>query len=157
MEFAIKCFKIYLCACFLQPLSTILRIAFQTFGFPIPTTVLSLSKQIMFMIPAMLILGNLYSIQGMIWTESTAGILMAVVGMLLLLAMWKKVSSHSQHRYLKRGDKYSFHLNNIINIFLCAISPLCHCFLKSVSFVYQHFSFNNHITVCIYFRLRTCL
>lgn len=62
MEFAVKCFRVYLLACFMIGAGAVTGIFFQAIGRPIPAALLSLSRQILFLIPAMLLFGYLWGV-----------------------------------------------------------------------------------------------
>lgn len=54
-EFAVKCFRIYLSACFLIPAGAVIGIFFQSIGKSVPAAVISLCRQIILLIPAVLV------------------------------------------------------------------------------------------------------
>ncbi|MFR2849748.1 MAG: MATE family efflux transporter, partial [Hungatella hathewayi] len=55
-EFAVKCFRIFLLFCVLNGFQTVAGIYMQAIGKPIKAAAISLSRQIVFMIPAAIIL-----------------------------------------------------------------------------------------------------
>lgn len=55
MEFAVKCFRIYLLVCILIPATTVTAILFQAIGRPTLAALLSMSRQVIILIPAMLL------------------------------------------------------------------------------------------------------
>ncbi len=56
IEFGVKCFRIFLCGCFMIPANAVVGIFFQAVDRPMPSAVLSLSRQVLILIPAMLVL-----------------------------------------------------------------------------------------------------
>ncbi len=68
MEFAVKCFRIYLLACFMIPSGMVIGIFYQAIGKPVPAMAISLSRQIVFLIPAMFILSAVWGIDGLLWS-----------------------------------------------------------------------------------------
>lgn len=91
MEFAVKSFRVFLLACFLQPISSVISIFFQSIGKPVQAAACSMSRQIIFMIPAMLLMGSLLGIEGVLWAGPVADSLSAVVSIALLAVFWKKI------------------------------------------------------------------
>lgn len=91
VEFAVKCFRIYLMACFLVPSGMVTGVLFQSIGKPVPAMVPSLSRQIIFLIPAMFILGALTGVEGTLWAGPVSDTLAAVLSLLTLRGYWKKL------------------------------------------------------------------
>lgn len=91
MEFAVKCFRIYLLACFMIPFSMVIGIFYQAIGKPVPSMILSLSRQIIFLIPAMLILGALTGVEGILWAGPVSDTLSGAISLAAVLAGWKKI------------------------------------------------------------------
>lgn len=91
MEFALKCFRIYLLACFAIGVSSVTGIFFQAIGRPIPAALLSLSRQIIFLIPAMLIFGALMGVEGVLWAGPFSDGLSAIVSLLTIGLFWKGI------------------------------------------------------------------
>lgn len=91
MEFAIKSFRIFLLACFLQPVASVAGIFFQSIGKPVLSAVCSMSRQIVFMIPSMILLGKLSGIEGILWAGPVADAFSAVIAGVMLMVFWKKI------------------------------------------------------------------
>lgn len=91
MEFAVKCFRIYLMACYMIPSGMVIGIFYQAIGKPVPSMILSLSRQIIFLIPAMLILGALMGIDGILWSGPVSDTLSGVISLAAVLISWKKI------------------------------------------------------------------
>ncbi len=91
MEFAVKCFRIFLLACFLIGVNAVTGIFFQAIGKPIPAAFLSLSRQIIFLIPAMIIFGHFWGVEGVLWAgpfgDATAG----VASVITIRIFWNKI------------------------------------------------------------------
>lgn len=98
MEFAVKCFRIYLLACFTIGAGAVTGIFFQAIGRPIPAALLSLSRQIIFLIPAMLIFGALMGVEGVLWAGPFSDGLSAIVSLLTIGLCWKGI-------FNKEGEK----------------------------------------------------
>ena len=91
MEFAVKCFRVYLLACFMIGAGAVTGIFFQAIGRPIPAALLSLSRQILFLIPAMLLFGYLWGVEGILWAGPVGDGLSGVISLMTLGAFWKKI------------------------------------------------------------------
>lgn len=71
-EFAVKCFRIYLLLTFLNGLQMCAGVLFQAIGQPMKAAITSLSKQVIFYIPAMLILSRFFGLTGILMAGPTA-------------------------------------------------------------------------------------
>lgn len=91
IEFAVKCFRVYLLACFLIPAGAVTGIFFQAIGKPVPATLLSLSRQIIFLIPAMLIFGYFTGVEGVLWAGPFSDGLSGVISLITVWLSWKKI------------------------------------------------------------------
>lgn len=91
MEFAVKCFRIYLLCCFMIPSGMVVSIFFQSIGKPVPAMVISLSRQIIFLIPAMFLLGTLMGVEGLLWSGPAADLLSGIISLVLVKIYWNKV------------------------------------------------------------------
>ena len=91
MEFAVKCFRIYLLACFLIGVSAVTGIFFQAIGKPIPATLLSLSRQVIFLIPAVLAFGYFMGVEGVLWAGPFADGLAGIVAIITIGTRWNKI------------------------------------------------------------------
>lgn len=91
MEFAVKCFRIYLLACFMIPSGMVIGIFYQAIGKPGPSMVISLSRQIIFLIPAMFILSAIWGIEGLLWSGPVSDMLSGILSIGVIRAGWKKI------------------------------------------------------------------
>lgn len=89
-EFAQKCFKIFLFACILNGFQTVSSIFMQAIGKPVQSAILSLSRQIIVLVPVAILLPQWMGVEGVLWAgpvaDTTAFILAAI---LLTLEMHK--------------------------------------------------------------------
>ncbi len=86
MEFACLAFRIYLLLCICNGIQIPSGIFFQAIGKSIKSAVLSLSRQILFLIPALVILGKMFGIMGILSAGPVAdGLAFVVAGILLFL------------------------------------------------------------------------
>lgn len=91
-EFAVKCFHIYLLLTFLNGLQMCAGVLFQAIGQPMKAAVTSLSKQVIFYIPAMLILSHFFGLTGILMAGPTADALAFVLRVLFALRKLRKWS-----------------------------------------------------------------
>lgn len=74
-NFAVKCFRIYLLTNFLGGMQLCAGTLFQAIGHPAKATIVSLAKQVLFYIPAMLILAKAFGLVGILIAGPTAEVL----------------------------------------------------------------------------------
>lgn len=91
MEFAVKCVRIYLSACFMIGSNLVICIFFQSVGKAIPSTALSFLRQIILLIPAIIILGNLASVEGILWAGPFSDGLSGIISIIVVAFYWKRV------------------------------------------------------------------
>lgn len=91
MQFAVKCFRIYLLACFMIPASMTIGLFFQSIGQPVPAMTISLSRQILFLIPAMFILGAWLGIEGLLWAGPVSDTLSGLLALAALRLKWRQI------------------------------------------------------------------
>jgi len=91
MEFAVKSFRIYLLACILIPCVSVTAIFFQAVGKPMLAAFLSLSRQVVLLIPAMVILGSILGIDGLLWAGPFSDTISGVMALLIVRMQWCKI------------------------------------------------------------------
>ena len=69
---------------------------FQAIGYPVQSSVLSLSKQIIFQIPVTLILPLFLGLDGVLYTGPVSDLLTFVLTIALILIYWKKIFNRNQ-------------------------------------------------------------
>jgi len=114
MEFACLAFRTYLLLCICNGIQIPAGIFFQAIGKSIKSAVLSLSRQILFLIPAMIILGSMFGIMGVLFAGPVAdGLAFIVAAILLTLEVkhlkqgkTKKVEVEKQARTERKTDKH---------------------------------------------------
>ena len=89
-EFAVQCFRIYLLLTFLNGAQMCAGVLFQAIGQPVKAAVASLSKQLLFYIPAMLILSRIWGLTGILMAGPTADILAFILCIILCFKEVKK-------------------------------------------------------------------
>ncbi len=107
MEFAVKCFRIYLMACFMIPSSMVIGIFYQAIGKPMPSMILSLSRQIIFLIPAMLVLGALFGVEGILWAGPLSDTLSGVMSLAAISISWKSI--FAEHKTASKSGGFRMH------------------------------------------------
>ena len=89
MEYATKFLRIYLIACIIIPYSSMMGIFFQALGKPVRATLISLSRQVIFLIPAMFIFGFIGGLDGLTWTAPFADVCAGIFSIIILAASWR--------------------------------------------------------------------
>ncbi len=92
MEFACLTFRIYLLLCICTGVQLPAGIFFQAIGKSSRSAVLSLSRQILFLIPAMFILGKTFGIMGLLYSGAVADGLSFVLATILLIVEIKNLN-----------------------------------------------------------------
>ena len=90
-EFAVKCFKIFLLACPINGLQMATGVFFQAIGKPAQATVLSLSRQIVYLLPATMLLPMVLGVEGALWAGPLADVLAFITTLIMLKLYWKKI------------------------------------------------------------------
>ena len=86
MEFACLSFRIYLMLCIFNGIQIPAGIFFQAIGKSAKSAILSLSRQILFLIPAMIVFGKLFGITGILYSGPFAdGLAFVIAGILLII------------------------------------------------------------------------
>lgn len=91
VAFAVKCFNIFLLAIPLVSVTAVTSILFQSIGRASVAAFLSLTRQILYFVPAMLILSYLIGLDGVLWGAAISDTLAFVTAMILLAVFWKRI------------------------------------------------------------------
>lgn len=89
-EFAVKCLRIFLMACILNGFQTVSSIFMQQVEQPVKALALSLSRQIVFLIPIALILPHFLGIDGVLWAGPAADTLAFFLAFVIVFWELKK-------------------------------------------------------------------
>ena len=90
MEFACYAFRTYLMLCICNGIQIPAGIFFQAIGKGIKSAIISLSRQIVFLIPAMVVFGHIFGIHGILYAGPFAdGLAFVIAGILLILQVRK--------------------------------------------------------------------
>lgn len=84
-EFAVMAFRIFLLLCPLTGFQTVTAVYLQAVGKPVKSAILSLARQIIFFVPAALILPIFIGVEGVLWTGPVADGLAFLLSLALLL------------------------------------------------------------------------
>lgn len=91
MEYAVKCVRTYLCACFVIGMNLVCCIFLQSVGKAVPSSILSLARQIVILVPAIVLLGNLGGVEGILWAGPVSDVLACVISLIMVAVYWKKI------------------------------------------------------------------
>lgn len=117
IEFACLGFRIYLMLCICNGIQIPSGIFFQAIGKSVKSAILSLSRQIAVLIPAMIILGNLFGIKGVLYSGPFADGVAFIISVILLISEVKhfnvnkaenKVSKDAKENDLSASSKSNF-------------------------------------------------
>ena len=93
IEFACYAFRTYLMLCICNGIQILAGIFFQAIGKGVKSAVISLSRQILFLIPAMVIFGATFGIHGILYAGPLADGLAFVVASVLLILQVRKLKN----------------------------------------------------------------
>ena len=91
MEFAVKCFRIYLSAVLFIPLGLVVGIFFQSVGQALPAAILSLFRQVVILIPAMFVFAHFLGVEGLLWAGAFSDFTSGVIAIVMAAASWRKL------------------------------------------------------------------
>ena len=94
-EYASLCFRIFLGGILLCCLQKASSIFLQSIGKPVKATILSLSRDVVFLVPGIILLSSVFGVTGMLWAAPIADVLSLLLTVLLV--------SH-EYQYLKRME-----------------------------------------------------
>lgn len=95
-EFAVMAFRIFLLLCPFTGFQTVTAVYLQAVGKPVKSAILSLARQIIFFVPAALILPRFMGVVGVLWTGPVADGLAFILSLVFLLY---------EHNHLKREHR----------------------------------------------------
>ena len=106
-RFSVRCLRIFLMAIPLGAVQMMSGNFFQSVGKPLPASIISLSKQVLFMIPMVLILPRFMGVDGVLWAGCFSDVLAFLLCLLLYKRYWKEVFSAPVERpaSLAAGDR----------------------------------------------------
>ena len=95
-EYTIMCMKIFLAGLPFSGLQAASGTFFLSLGYPVQSIITSLSRQILFMIPTLLILTSIMGLIGNLYMGPVADVLAFVLCLILILVYWKKIFPESK-------------------------------------------------------------
>ena len=95
-EFAVKCFRIFLMLCPLNGFQTVAAIYLQAIGKPVKSAVVTLSRQIVFLVPVAIILPIYMGVTGVLWSGPVADALAFVLSFFLIMYEMKQLKHSVQ-------------------------------------------------------------
>lgn len=88
VDFCVKCFRSFMALMFVAGFQIISANYFQAVGHPAKAILLTMSRQILLLIPLMLLLGSLFGLDGVLWSGAAAdGLSVLLSGVFILLEM----------------------------------------------------------------------
>ena len=90
-EFAVKCLRVFMLVLVFSGVQASITNFFQAIGKPLFATILSSLRQIVLVLPALLILPLFFGLDGVVWAVPTADTLAFVISMIFMLSQWKKL------------------------------------------------------------------
>lgn len=93
-QFANLCFRVFLGGILLCCIQKASSIFLQSIGKPVKATLLSLSRDVIFLVPGVIILANLGGVTGMLWAAPVADFLAFLLTIVLILTEYRAVKAH---------------------------------------------------------------
>ena len=90
-EFAVMCFRIFLMLCPLNGFQTVAAIYLQAIGKPVKSAVVTLSRQIIFLVPAAIIIPKFIGVTGVLWSGPVADGLAFILALAMVIYEIKKL------------------------------------------------------------------
>ncbi len=97
-EFAEKCLRRFMLVIVLNGFQTSTFIFFQAIGKPTQSTILSMLRQIVFLMPSIFIMSSLFGIEGTLWSTPIADALAFFAALICLIVQWKKIFAPKEAR-----------------------------------------------------------
>lgn len=91
MQYAVKCFRIYLLGTFMVGANCVTGVFFQSIGKSVESAMLSLSRQIVLLVPSVIILGAFAGVEGLLWAGPISDIVAGLISLITMRVCWKKV------------------------------------------------------------------
>ena len=107
MEFAVLTFRIFLLLIVFTCTIKMTSIFFQAVGNPIQAAVISLSRDILFFVPLVIILPKYLGIKGTLWAAPIADFIGMIISMILVVLFFKKLSKNATEKDEKVNIKKS--------------------------------------------------
>ena len=95
-EFAVKSLKIFLLLILLNGFQLCTGTFFQAIGKPVQATLISLSRQVLFLLPALLIIPRFLGVEGALWAGPVGDACAFVLALIFGLVEWRKTNLSAQ-------------------------------------------------------------
>ena len=92
-QYAQLCFRIFLGGILLTCLQKVSSIFLQSMGRPLQSTLLSLARDVVFFVPALLFLAPRYGVAGMLWAAPIADVLAGILAALLVASEMRRLTA----------------------------------------------------------------
>ena len=92
VAFAVLCFRIYLCLILFTCFQKIAGVFLQAIGKPIHSITVSISRDLLFLFPAMIIMSSLWGIMGLLWAAPIADLLAFIVTFIFITLQMKRLT-----------------------------------------------------------------
>lgn len=103
-EFADLCFRIFLSGILLTCIQKASSIFLQAIGKPVKATVLSLSRDVVFFVPAIIILAMNFGVTGMLWAAPLSDVLSVILTAFLVVSEYRAVKKKPEARRLEQKE-----------------------------------------------------
>lgn len=103
-KFAVKTLKVFLLLVPLGGFQLVTGIFFQAVGRPVQASIISLSKQILFSIPTILLLCPIFGVEGILISGPVSDFLSFLTTLALLLFSWKRIFSSGGQKTSFKGE-----------------------------------------------------
>lgn len=103
-EFADLCFRIFLSGILLTCIQKSSSIFLQAIGKPVKATILSLSRDVVFFVPAIILLAMNFGVTGMLWAAPLADLLSAILTVFLVASEYKAVRNIGEIKQLETTE-----------------------------------------------------
>jgi putative MATE family efflux protein len=97
-EFSVKCLRIFLMLIFLDSFQMVTSSFLQSIGKPFSATALVMFRQIIVQVPAMLILGDLYGVDGLLYAGTLSSLLVGILSIAFLVHEWRALGEKTNRR-----------------------------------------------------------
>ena len=95
-EFSVKCLRIFLMLIFLDSFQMVGSSFLQSIGRPLPATVLVLFRQILVQIPALLLLGKWFGVEGLLYAGALSSLLVGILAIGFLGRAWRELTAEEK-------------------------------------------------------------
>lgn len=103
-DFAVKCFRIFLMLCPLNGFQTVAAIYLQAIGKPVKSAIVTLSRQILFLVPTAALLPMLLGVTGVLWAGPVADGLAFILALALIIYEMKQLKHLSAPNESRQCD-----------------------------------------------------